>query len=331
MENPRISVIVPVYNVEKYLPRCIDSILAQTFTDFELLLIDDGSSDNSGKICDKYARKDKRIRVFHKENGGVSSARNIGLDKAKGEWITFVDSDDYVGKNWLTYFYPTDKDKGYLRVQGYEIIQSNQRTCIISSQSIFFCTKSEILKNIIELESSKILLYKTPWNKMYSNSVIKKNNIYFDESVSLGEDYLFTLNYLCHINTLNIIECHEYKYINDNSTLSKKTYPVIIMLKWFYKFKDVCILLAEQSDYYDFYYYELSMQLQSLFRRGFRSGSCLWKDKIQILDLYKMERCSYMDSYFKFPYSLISHVYFLPTNLCALIYTVLFKMFSNVK
>ena len=94
--NPKISVIVPVYNVEKYLRRCIDSILAQTFSDFELLLIDDGSKDSSGEICEEYAGKDARIRVFHRQNGGVSTARNLGIDKAKGEWIYFVDSDDVV-------------------------------------------------------------------------------------------------------------------------------------------------------------------------------------------------------------------------------------------
>lgn len=102
--NPKISVIVPVYNTEKYLHRCIDSILAQTFTDFELLLIDDGSKDNSGTICDEYAAKDSRVRVFHKENGGVSSARNLGLDNAKGEWISFVDSDDYTDSYFLENF-----------------------------------------------------------------------------------------------------------------------------------------------------------------------------------------------------------------------------------
>lgn len=94
MNNPLISVIVPVYNVEKYLPRCIDSIIDQTFKNFELLLIDDGSKDKSGEICDEYAKRDNRIKVFHKENGGVSSARNVGLDSAKGEWIIFCDSDD---------------------------------------------------------------------------------------------------------------------------------------------------------------------------------------------------------------------------------------------
>lgn len=98
---PLISIIVPVYNAEQYLPRCIDSILAQTFTDFELLLIDDGSTDSSGKICVEYAGKDFRIRVFHKENGGVSSARNVGLDKARGEWVCFADSDDKMSETYV--------------------------------------------------------------------------------------------------------------------------------------------------------------------------------------------------------------------------------------
>ena len=99
--NPKISVIIPVYNAEKYLRRCVDSILAQIFTDFELLLIDDGSKDKSGVICDEYAKKDNRVKVFHKENGGVSSARNLGLDNARGEWIGFIDSDDMVKPEYL--------------------------------------------------------------------------------------------------------------------------------------------------------------------------------------------------------------------------------------
>jgi len=104
-ESPKVSVIVPVYKVEKYLPECIGSILAQTFTDFELILADDGSPDNSGKICDDYAARDFRIRVFHKENGGVSSARNLGIDNARGEWIAFVDSDDWIGRDFLSAFF----------------------------------------------------------------------------------------------------------------------------------------------------------------------------------------------------------------------------------
>ncbi len=96
IQAPLVSIIVPVYNAEKYLNRCVDSILSQAMTDFELLLIDDGSKDESGRICDEYAAKDARVRAFHKPNGGVSSARNLGLDNAIGKWVTFCDADDVV-------------------------------------------------------------------------------------------------------------------------------------------------------------------------------------------------------------------------------------------
>ena len=96
---PNLSIIVPIYNVEQYIHKCVDSILNQKFEDFELILVDDGSPDNCGKICDEYAQKDKRVRVIHKGNGGVSSARNLGIDEAKGEYISFVDPDDWIDKD----------------------------------------------------------------------------------------------------------------------------------------------------------------------------------------------------------------------------------------
>ena len=102
--EPRVSIIVPVYKAEAYLHRCIDSIIVQTFTNWELLLVDDGSPDRSGVICDEYAGKDERIKVFHKENGGVSSARNLGIDKAVGEWLCFIDSDDTIQPTYLDDF-----------------------------------------------------------------------------------------------------------------------------------------------------------------------------------------------------------------------------------
>lgn len=111
---PLISVIVPVYKVEKYIHKCVDSILAQTLTDFELFLVDDGSPDNCGKICDGYAEKDSRIIVIHKENGGLSDARNVAIDRANGDYLTFIDSDDYVSENHLETLYnaliETDSD-----------------------------------------------------------------------------------------------------------------------------------------------------------------------------------------------------------------------------
>ena len=100
-DMPKVSIVTPVYKAEKYLQECIESVLAQTHKDWELLLVDDGSPDRSGDICNEYAEKDVRIRVFHKSNGGVSSARNLGLEQMKGEWVIFVDSDDVIAPNTL--------------------------------------------------------------------------------------------------------------------------------------------------------------------------------------------------------------------------------------
>ena len=105
METPLISVIVPVYKVEPYLRRCVDSILSQTYTHLEIFLVDDGSPDNCGKICDEYAQKDNRIKVIHKKNGGLSDARNVAIDVAKGEYITFVDSDDFIACDYVETLY----------------------------------------------------------------------------------------------------------------------------------------------------------------------------------------------------------------------------------
>ncbi len=104
-EEPLISVIIPVYKVEKYLKRCVDSVLAQTYENIEIILVDDGSPDNCGEMCDEYARADSRVVVIHKENGGVSAARNIGVERSHGEYVTFVDSDDYISPDYVEYLY----------------------------------------------------------------------------------------------------------------------------------------------------------------------------------------------------------------------------------
>ena len=131
MKSPTISVIVPVYNAEKTLRRCVDSILAQTFEDFELILINDGSKDQSGDICDEYAAKDSRVKTIHKTNGGVSSARNAGLRIAQGEYIAFIDSDDYIDNDYLLGFKHYDAD---LIISGAKLISINNNWGVVTIQ-----------------------------------------------------------------------------------------------------------------------------------------------------------------------------------------------------
>ena len=193
MFNSLISIIVPVYKVERYLPRCIESILRQTYTNFELILVDDGTPDRSGIICDRYAEKDSRIRVIHKENGGVSSARNAGIDAAQGEWITFIDSDDWVTDNYLSVlskpFEYSDYDLtvGLLEFRYFTILkQTKKEACIFAD-----CTdKTEVFDIISKMEFSG------PTHKLFSKMIIEQNNLRFPVKIAVAEDAIFVKRYL---------------------------------------------------------------------------------------------------------------------------------------
>lgn len=210
---PKISVIVPVYNAEKYLHRCIDSILAQTFTDFELLLIDDGSKDHSGSICDEYAKKDSRVRVFHKENGGVSSARNVGLDNAEGVWITFCDSDDWVDCHWLETYNDMLKTKAELYSQGYYFSTPENRN---DFQQVG-------INNYDKTDSCLLRMCEQPiigflWHKLFKTCIIKNSRIRFNEEFAVREDYDFILKYCLQSNRILCISDSHYKYEKPNYT-----------------------------------------------------------------------------------------------------------------
>ena len=209
-QTPRISVIVPVYNVEQYLPRCIDSILAQTFTDFELLLIDDGSKDKSGAICDAYARKDPRIRVFHKPNGGVSSARNMGLDNAKGEWIAFVDSDDWVNEDFLANFVEIDSGEDLLS-QGFCSPNWDGLGNVIVTQKTEKYCKGNISQYIIEMYKSGQLGY--IWCKLFKKEIINECSIKFIPEFVIREDLAFVCQYCANISSIGNTSKFGYNYI----------------------------------------------------------------------------------------------------------------------
>lgn len=192
---PKISIIVPVYKVEKYLSRCVDSILLQTFTDFELILVDDGSIDESGNICDAYLEKDKRVKVIHKKNGGVSSARNAGLDLAVGKYIMFCDSDDYVDPRWCEEMFTMMESQNIeMCFCGYYLFD-NQSNVVMEERLFSKRKKIEMHRTDIWDVYMKGFL-NMPWNKIYRKSIIIDNNIRFDETINYNEDLLFVLDYL---------------------------------------------------------------------------------------------------------------------------------------
>ena len=201
---PKVSVIVPIYNTEKYLHRCIDSILGQTFTDFELILVDDGSTDKSGKICDEYAKKDSRIVVVHKENGGVSSARNNGLDIAHGEWITFVDSDDYISDNMLSSFDIEFEDNSDMKIGTITSFGYNANVSGPTSDRIISIDDLSLHTKQLNIQS--------PCSKLYKVSIIKNFKIYFDKNIRVSEDLLFNIEVLLRCSYISLHYNVSYYY-----------------------------------------------------------------------------------------------------------------------
>ena len=173
---PEISIIVPVYNVEKYLTRCIDSILNQTFTDFELILVDDGSTDKSGVICDKYSKIDSRIKVIHSKNEGAAQARNYGLDIAKGKFIGFVDSDDYINRDMYQILYENiNKYNCDICVCGHQSFQDKVKVAFEDSKEeiIEFDNKLALKNYFLDYEDSERVMYTIIWDKLYRRELFK--------------------------------------------------------------------------------------------------------------------------------------------------------------
>lgn len=218
-----ISVIVPVYNSEKYLERCVDSILSQTYSNFEIILIDDGSPDNCPRICDAFAEKDKRVKVFHKENGGASSARNAGIKQARGDYICFVDSDDILCENSLFDLCIAISNKKCQYAAGIcGILGSNKVKNHIDSETIIdYKENPEDLLNYITSNGSY-----SPYSKIYDATIIKKYNIKYDERLKCSEDALFIRQYLSYCSRIVLVPQIVYLYnTNNDSSLSKKYYP----------------------------------------------------------------------------------------------------------
>lgn len=212
---PTISIIVPVYNAEKYLHRCIDSILSQTYTDFELLLINDGSVDKSAKICDDYACKDDRIKIFYKENGGVSSARNIGIDNAKGKWVAFIDSDDWIKTDYLySMISQSDAD---LVMSSFEIIDNVEKWDNSIANKLY--SNLEIHSFLEHYIFSAALC--SPWCKLFKRSII--DALRFNNDINYFEDTIFVYEYIFKINSIRVVENYGYQYRRGiNESLSVK-------------------------------------------------------------------------------------------------------------
>lgn len=206
-----VSIIVPIYNGASVLKRCIDSILRQTYTAWELLLINDGSKDESLQICTKYAQMDNRIRVIDKTNEGVSATRNRGIAEAKGEYVQFIDCDDYVAEEYLQHMVSAmEREDADLVIAGYTRHKAGNITENFSKEAVLH-GKQQFAEVFFELYNRWFL--NTPWNKLYKREYITAK---FPEELSLGEDLLFNLEYIKNCETIAVVREVGYQYCIEN-------------------------------------------------------------------------------------------------------------------
>lgn len=209
MNLPLISVIVPVYNVQQYLEKCVDSLRGQSFKNIEIILINDGSTDGSGALCDALAEKDTRIRVLHQKNQGVSETRNNGIRCANGEYIVFVDSDDTVDDQYVQTLYQEIAEQDFdFVICGYRMCYPKHSKDVHVESDLCVCGVSQNEKTITQIYNQKLL--NSPWNKIYKKKLISQ---YFDSSLAMGEDLVFNLQYLKSVKKMKVISKVLYHYI----------------------------------------------------------------------------------------------------------------------
>lgn len=223
--EPTVSIIVPVYNAEDYIGRCIESIINQEYEDFELLLVDDGSTDSSGGICDQYREKDSRIRVIHKENTGVSDTRNTAIKQARGTYLQFLDSDDWMTPDATKLFVrAADTWKcdlviaDFYRVSGERLSQKGD----IDEDRVL--TREEYAAHMMENPAD--FYYGVLWNKLYRRDIIEKYQLHMDETISWCEDFMFNLEYILHAESFYALQTPVYYYVKRKGSLVSQSFSI---------------------------------------------------------------------------------------------------------
>ena len=259
-----VSVIIPIYNTEKYLCRCIESVLNQTFDHYEILLIDDGSTDDSASICYEYTQRHNKIKAIYANHLGVASARNLGLKLAKGKYIMFCDSDDYAEPNWIQTLYETiEKNPDSSVLCAYSLLniqkKSENKVTLPDVKTTTHIDISEYYYIYINNLSAFL------WNKIYRHDVIKQNHLVFRTNLLEGEDLLFNIDYLKHIKDFVFVPESMYHWVDNNvHTLSRVFNPYYFdVLKEFYFPRLSIISDKDKQAFYDnsFYRFYTSMEM----------------------------------------------------------------------
>lgn len=214
----KVSVVLPIYNVEDYLERCVRSVLAQTYTNLEVILVDDGAKDSSGQICDRLAKEDNRIVVVHKENGGLSSARNVGYDIATGKYLMYIDSDDCVKKDVVKKCVDTiEEEDSDIVIYGYEKVTEEGNILEVCKWTEKTYSHDEMEKHLYDAISEMSFGY--AWNKLYKKSVIDESGIRADSKIIDREDLIFNMELLKYVKKISYIEYVGYEYLQRATSL----------------------------------------------------------------------------------------------------------------
>lgn len=239
MKHYRISVVVPVYNVEKYLDECVQSILAQSYTEFEVILVDDGSKDESGAICDKYAQIDSRVRVIHKVNGGLSDARNVGVQQAKGDYIIFIDSDDYICDT--NFFYKVnEKANSNVDIICYKFKKYFDEKNVLE-ECTFSCPDIDKIDSLAEKITEMVrrdAFYCSAWSKAIRLDILRDNEIQFEKEL-LGEDQewyyhvLTKAQFITYIDEAVLVYRQRANSITSSWKIKNLTDCIYVVNKWY--------------------------------------------------------------------------------------------------
>ena len=275
---PKISIIIPVYNAEDTLQKCVDSLLAQSFEDFELILIDDGSRDMSPQICDEYATRDSRILVIHKDNGGVSSARNKGLEHASGQWITFVDSDDWVDKD----FFPTLDTKADIVFGSYRNVLDGKYIGGFNSKVL--CGLS--LPSMIQRFGNNTI-FRGPCAKFFRRDII--GQIRFPVDMKVGEDTCFVFHYLARTKSFSIAPDSTYlvRNIEEINHITKYSLSIDYALQSLSQILDAFEQMRQHLNINRHTFYWYVAYFKSVSRPEWKSNPNLWYKNPRVRKLYK--------------------------------------------
>lgn len=225
-ENPLVSIVVPAYNAENYIRRCMDSVLTQTYKNIELVIVNDGSTDRTKEICDSYSNIDARVHVIHKKNAGVSAARNSGISEAKGILICFLDADDYLSAEIIQIGVNKFRHNCLNMWGATEILPDD----LIKHEDIVAqgLTKEELIANaIFGIPDSRYKLgnyFRAVWGKLFEKDIINKYELKFPENLYMGEDAVFLVNYLAHVSSINVVANDGYNYNRTNETSTTTKY-----------------------------------------------------------------------------------------------------------